>query len=92
MIKRLMTLSVALILALSSFVGCTSKHRQYTTEGIYYHNGTIVTEDGNEWSYDTATIRGDAVAVIVYFDNNGTMIDITDDIILSVSYKEYPVS
>ena len=83
-------LALALILALSSFVGCTSKHRQYTTEGIYYHNGTIVTKDGNEWGYDTDTINGDGIAVIVHFDNNNTIIDITDDIILSVNYKEYP--
>lgn len=85
--KRSITLALALVLALSS---CASKHRQYTTEGIYYHNGTIVTEDGNEWSYDTDTINGNAVAVIIRFDNNGTMIDITDDIILSINYKEYP--
>lgn len=87
--KRSITLALALTLALSS-ISCTSKHRQYTTEGIYYHNGTIVTEDGNEWSYDTDTINGNDVAVIIRFDNNGTMIDITDDIILNINYKEYP--
>lgn len=85
--KRSMTLALALILALSS-IGCT-KHRQYTTDGIYYLDGTVITEDGNKWSYDTDTINGDGIAVIVRFDNNGT-IDITDDIILSVNYKEYP--
>lgn len=83
-------LALALILVLSSSVGCTSKHRQYTTNGTYFPDGIVITEDGNEWSYDIATIRGDAVAVIVCFDNNGTIIDITDDIILSVNYKEYP--
>lgn len=88
--KHSITLALALILALSS-ISCTSKHRQYTTSGTYFPDGIVITEDGNEWSCDTATIRGDAVAVIVCFDNNGTIIDITDDIILSVSYKEYPV-
>ena len=83
-------LALALILVLSSSVGCTSKHRQYTTSGTYYLDGTVITEDGNEWSYDTDTINGDGIAVVVRFDNNGTMIDITDDIILSINYKEYP--
>lgn len=46
--KHSITLALALVLALSS-ISCASKHRQYTIEGIYYHNGTIVTEDGNEW-------------------------------------------
>lgn len=87
--KRSITLSLALILALSS-ISCTSRHRQYTKEGIYYHNGIIITENDHEWGYDTDTIRGDDVAVIVHFDNNGTIIDITDDIILSINYKEYP--
>jgi hypothetical protein len=81
-------LALALILVLSSSVGCT-KHRQYTTDGTYYLDGTVITEDGNKWSYDTDTINGDGIAVIVRFDNNGT-IDITDDIILSINYKEYP--
>lgn len=87
--KRSITLALALTLALSS-ISCTSKHTQYTTDGTYYLDGTVITEDGNEWSYDTDTIRGDGVAVIIRFDNNGTIIDITDDIILSVNYKEYP--
>lgn len=86
--KRLMTFSLALILALSS-IGCT-KHRQYTTDGTYYLDGTVITEDGNKWDYDTDTINGDGIAVVVRFDNNGTMNDITDDIILSINYKEYP--
>ena len=87
--KRSITLALALTLALSS-ISCTSKHTQYTTDGIYYLDGTVITEDGNKWSYDTDTINGDGIAVIVRFDNNGTMNDITDDIILSINYKEYP--
>lgn len=82
-------LALALILVLSASVGCT-KHRQYTTDGTYYLDGTVITEDGNKWDYDTDTINGDGIAVVVRVDNNGTMIDITDDIILSINYKEYP--
>lgn len=87
--KRSITFALALILALSS-IGCTSKHTQYTTNGTYYLDGTVITEDGNEWGYDTDTINGDGIAVIVHFDNNGTTNDITDDIILGLNYKEYP--
>ena len=86
--KRSITLALALTLALSS-ISCTSKHTQYTTDGTYYLDGTVITEDGNKWDYDTDTINGDGIAVVVRFDNNGT-INITDDIILSINYKEYP--
>ena len=55
------------ILALSS-IGCT-KHRQYTTDGTYYLDGTVITEDGNKWDYDTDTINGDGIAVVVRFNN-----------------------
>lgn len=78
--------SITLALALSS-ISCT-KHTQYTTNGTYYLDGTVITEDGNEWGYDTDTICGDGVAVIVHFDNNGTINDITDDIILGINYNE----
>ena len=86
--KRTITFALALTLALSS-ISCTSKHTQYTTDGTYYLDGTVITEDGNKWDYDTDTINGDGIAVVVRFDNNGT-INITDDIILSINYKEYP--
>lgn len=85
--KRPITFALALILTLSS-IGCTS-NTQYTKNGTYYLDGTVITEDGNEWSYDTDTINGDGIAVIVHFDNNGTTNDITDDIILGLNYKEY---
>lgn len=87
--KRSTTLALTLTLALSS-ISCTSKHTQYTTDGTYYLDGTVITEDGNKWGYDTDTICEDGIAVIVRFDSNGTINDITDDIILSVNYKEYP--
>lgn len=34
-------LALALILVLSASVGCT-KHRQYTTDGTYYLDGTVI--------------------------------------------------
>lgn len=85
--KRSITLALTLTLALSS-ISCTSKHTQYTTDGTYYLDGTVITEDGNEWGYNTDTITTDGTAVIVRFDNNGTINDITDDIILGINYNE----
>jgi hypothetical protein len=63
---------------------------QYTAYGRYYTNGTVITEDGNEWSYTTDTISDktptDAMPVWVGMDDNGTPNDITDDIILGLVY------
>lgn len=63
-------------------------HTRYTADGRYYTNGTIVTADGNEWSYSTDTISKrtpyDAMPVCVGFDDNGTPDDITDDIVLGL--------
>lgn len=56
-------------------------HIQYTAYGHYYTNGTIITEDGNEWIYTLPTQS--STPVLVTFDDNGTD-DIVDDIILSV--------
>lgn len=47
--KRPITFALALILTLSS------SNTQYTKNGTYYLDGTVITEDGNEWSYDTDT-------------------------------------
>lgn len=64
-------------------------HTRYTAYGRYYTNGTVVTDDGNEWSYTTDTISDktptDAMPVWIAFDDNGT-VDITDDIILGLVY------
>lgn len=61
---------------------------QYTMNGRYYTDGTVITDDGNIWGYSTDTIDGekpyDDQPICVHFDNNGTD-DITDDIIISVS-------
>lgn len=64
-------------------------HTRYTAYGRYYTNGTVVTEDGNEWAYSTDTISDqtptDAMPVWIAFDDNGTD-DITDDVILGLVY------
>ena len=64
--------------------------KQYTAYGRYYTDGTIITEDGNEWSYTTDSISEqtptDDMPVWVGFDDNGTPNNITDDIILGLVY------
>ncbi len=62
----------------------------YTAYGRYYTNGTVITNDGNEWAYYTDTISDktptDAMPVWVGFDDNGTPNNIYDDIILGLVY------
>jgi hypothetical protein len=62
----------------------------YTTYGRYYTNGTVITEDGNEWAYHTDIISDqtptDAMPVWVAFSDNGTPTDITDDTIIGLVY------
>ena len=62
----------------------------YTTYGRYYIDGTVITDDGNEWSYSTDTISNqtptDNMPVWVGFSDNGTPNNITDDIILGLVY------
>lgn len=65
------------------------EHTRYTAYGRYYTEGTVITNDGNEWSYSTDTVSDkapyDAMPVWIGFDDNGTA-DITDDIILGLVY------
>lgn len=65
-------------------------HTRYTAYGRYYTNGTVITNDGNEWVYSTDIISDqtptDNMPVWVGFDDNGTADDITDDIILGLVY------
>lgn len=88
-------LSLALILCgLAILGGCESApqedHTRYTAYGRYYTDGTVITNDGNEWAYSTDTISDktptDAMPVWIGFDDNGTADDITDDIILGLVY------
>ncbi len=90
---------IALTLAVGAFLmttGCTKAETpkaesiRYTAYGRYYTDGTVITNDGNEWAYSTDTISDhtpyDAMPVWVGFDDNGTPTDITDDIILGLVY------
>lgn len=65
-------------------------HTRYTACGRYYTNGTVITNDGNEWGYSTDTVSDqtpyDNMPVWIGFDDNGTPDDITDDIILGLVY------
>ena len=68
-------------------------HTRYTAYGRYYTDGTVITDDGNEWSYATDTISDktptDNMPIWIGFDDNGTPTDITDDIILGLVYDVY---
>ncbi len=85
-------LTALLILCTLLMTGCAEPtvHTRYTAYGRYYTEGTVITNDGNEWSYSTNTISDktptDAMPVWVGFDDNGTPNDITDDIILGLVY------
>ena len=91
---------LALILVMGAFLmttGCTNtetptpkvESQRYAAYGRYYTDGTVITDDGNEWSYTTDTISDktptDHMPVWIGFDDNGTA-DITDDIILGLVY------
>lgn len=64
------------------------EHTRYTAEGRYYTDGTVITADGNEWTYNTDTISDktpyDGMPVSVGFDDNGTPDNIYDDIVLGL--------
>ena len=84
---------LALILVMGAFLGCTNTevvHTRYVAQGHYYADGTVITTDGNIWDYQTDTISDkpsyDHQAVNVGFDDNGTPDDITDDIILGLTW------
>lgn len=95
--KKLVTLTLIVGVLLIS-TGCSSKaeptpkpeSQQYTAYGRYYTNGTVVTNDGNKWSYATDTISDqiptDAMPVWVAFDDNGTPDRVEDDVILGLVY------
>ena len=74
--------------------GCTKaetvESKRYTAYGRYYTDGTVITNDGNEWAHNTDTISdkipADNMPVWVGFDDNGTPNNIYDDIILGLVY------
>ena len=53
----------------------------YTMNG-YYHDGTIITDDGNEWNYNTAELDNGSV-VVTLADNHTN--NIFDDIIIDIT-------
>jgi len=59
--------------------------------GRYYINGTVITNDGNEWGYSTKEISTrepyDGIPVAVVFSDNGTM-EIEDDIIKGLVFDK----
>lgn len=86
---------IALTLVVGAFLmttGCTDSaiHTRYVAQGHYYAEGIVITTDGNIWDYHTDTISDkpsyDHQAVNVGFDDNGTPNDITDDIILGLTW------
>lgn len=94
--------SIALASAMTLTVGCSapkqtelskSDPQTYTAYGRYYTDGTVITDDGNEWGYSTDTISNqtpkDGMPIWIGFSDNGTPNDIYDDIILGVVYDRY---
>lgn len=91
---------IALALVAGAFLmttGCADRqetapkvHTRYVTQGHYYAEGTVITTDGNIWDYQTDIISDkpsyDHQAVNVGFDDNGTPDDITDDVILGLTW------
>lgn len=83
---------VIILLIAVSTVGCgvhaEPAHTRYTANGRYYTDGTVITDDGNEWAYSTDTISDkpvyDGMPVSVGFDDNGTPDNIYDDIVLGL--------
>lgn len=76
--------------------GCTKpapapvQSEQYITQGRYYTDSHIITNDGNCWDYSTDIISDrtvqDNMPVFVAFDDNGTPDNIYDDVILGCVY------
>lgn len=60
---------------------------RYTLDGVYAKDGTIITEDGNEWSYCLGDIYmlGDTTPCTVVLDDNNTPHIIDDDTIIDVT-------
>lgn len=92
--KKLLLL--ALVGTMSLSVGCARspktevEHTRYTAYGRYYTDGTVITNDGNEWGFSADTISDktptDNMPVWIGFDDNGTPNNIYDDIILGLVY------
>ena len=76
-----------IILLASLFLVTNSPAKEstnYVTPGHYYENGTVITDDGNIWGYQTEM---DDCSVHVIFNDNGTVDNIYDDIIIDLIKK-----
>lgn len=80
---------ITILLASALLSGCSApqEHHYYAASGYYYTDGTIITDDGNIWGFQTDTITENETRVKVVFDNNGTPEIITDDIIRNVTIQ-----
>ena len=99
--KKSIIKAMALTLTVGAFLmttACSTKAepapevepQTYTAYGRYYVDGTVITNDGNEWGYNANTISDrtpyDSMPVWIGFSDNGTPDDITDDVILGLVY------
>lgn len=93
--------AIMLFVVLAVAVACNIQHEPkvevepqphivYTAYGRYYTNGTLITNDGNEWAYTTDTISNqtpyDTMPVWAALDDNGTADIVEDDVILGLVY------
>lgn len=74
--RKAIILLCALILT-----GCSAKESTNYVAPGYYANGTVITDDGNIWDYQTE-MRDSSVHVV--FNDNGTADNIYDDIIIDL--------
>ena len=82
-------ITIIALLASALLSGCAApqEHHYYAASGYYYTDGTIITDDGNIWGFQTDAIEQDEARVKVVFDDNGTQEIITDDIIRNVTIQ-----
>lgn len=83
--KKLIALLLAMVITISLAACGGESYTIRVGEGIYYTDGTVITSDGHVWLYQTDAIDGepsrDGQKVLVFFDTNGTLYEIEDDII-----------
>ena len=60
-------------------------HNTYERDAIYNDNGTVITQDGNVYSYINPHLA-DGTSVVVTFDAHCTFFDKSDDTIARIEY------
>lgn len=58
------------------------EHNKYVVSGHYY-DGYVIRDDGHIWDYETTEVKPYS-PVYVFFDDNGTPDEITDDFIFNI--------